>query len=123
MEILERIKKRRLELKISTTKMGKFLNMTHQNYQSIETGRTRMSLEVFLQICKELKISPMELLNSNTNENYIMLTNDEIETLKKTERIINKIITERIDTRTINISNTNNSQIIISSNIKNNTSN
>ncbi len=117
MNILEKIKNRRIDKDISKTQMGLFLNMTYQNYTKIEDGINNLRLDTFLQICKILDINPMTLIN-DTNTNYILLTEEDLNKLDQAEEVIEKIKKQSSKaTQQIKIENNENGQIIIGNNI------
>jgi hypothetical protein len=100
--------------------MGKLLNMTSQNYTKIITGQNQLRFCTFLKICKILNLNPMTLINE-TNENYILLTEEDIKKLEEAEQVIDKIKTQSVKKiEKIEINNNPNSQIIIGSNNTNN---
>jgi len=120
MDILKIFENRRQDLDIPKEKMGKLLNMTSQNYTKIITGQNQLRLSTFLKICKILNLNPMTLINE-TNENYILLTEEDIKKLEEAEQVIDKIKTQSVKKiEKIEINNNPNSQIIIGSNNTNN---
>lgn len=88
MEIIKKIQKIREQKKITRKKMAEQLFISEGTYKDIEYERIRLSLENFLSICKILEISPMELLNTNQNEHFILISDDDLKHLNK---IINKL--------------------------------
>lgn len=86
--IIDNIKKIRETKKISQQKIANFLNISQGTYRDIESSKIRLSLDNFLLICEYLEISPMQLLKQNENEQYLILSEKDINDLK---RILNKI--------------------------------
>lgn len=86
--IIEELRKIRERKKISQSQIANFLNISQGTYRDIESSKIRLSLDNFLLICEYLKIPPMELLKNNKDENYIILSQEDINDLN---RICNKI--------------------------------
>ena len=113
MDIIEKIWKIRESKNISRKEMGEYLNISKDTYKDIEYKKIRLKLEDFLIICKVLNISPIELLNENKNEHFILLDDNDIEDLN---RILDKINVQtnnqnvhiQNNSGTINITNSNN---------------
>jgi len=97
MSIINKLQKIRESKKITRQEMASYLFMTAENYKKIEYGIVRLTLENYLTICNVLQISPMELLNENQDEHFILLNNKDLEDLT---RILTKIQTQ---TQNINI--------------------
>lgn len=57
-EIGRRIQCRRKELHIKQSELAEILNISNNHMSSIEYGREKPSMDVFLQICKELQTTP-----------------------------------------------------------------
>ena len=87
-QILSMIKNIRENKNISQRKMGELLNMSYGTYRDIEKGKIRLSLENYLLICKVLDINPLNLL---TNENYIILSNKDINEIDNMINTLQKI--------------------------------
>ena len=111
MKINEIIRIEREKQKISRKKIAEKLFISDGTYRDIETGKIRLSLDNFITICKELNISPMELLKENNDEHYILINEKDINELNK---IINKI-----NNQIIKINNKNENSINISGNVNN----
>lgn len=88
MKINEILKMERENQKISRKNIAEKLCIAEGTYRDIETGRIRMSLDNFLLICQELKLSPMDLLIQNENNHYILIDKEDITALN---RIVTKI--------------------------------
>lgn len=58
----KRIKVRRKELRIKQAELAEELNISNNHMSSIENGRQKPSLDVFIQICNLLKVTPDYLL-------------------------------------------------------------
>lgn len=57
-EVGARIKARRKQLKLTQSDVGEALGCSPQQVQKYESGTTRISLPVFLDICRKLKAHP-----------------------------------------------------------------
>lgn len=62
MEMGNRIKLRRKELRIKQNELAELLDISNNHMSSIETGRQKPSLDTFIRICEELKVTPDYLL-------------------------------------------------------------
>ena len=69
-EVLKRIKTTRKESGYSLETMGDALNLSESGYRKIEENESSLSLERFLQIAKELKVSARELVELETKRDY-----------------------------------------------------
>ena len=113
MKLIEKIREIRENKNISRKKIADKLCKSEPTYRDIEYGKIKLSLEDYLIICEFLKISPMELLNENKNEHFILLDDNDIEDLN---RILDKINVQtnnqnvhiQNNNGTINITNSNN---------------
>ncbi len=66
-----RIKSRRKELRIKQNELAESLGISNNHISSIENGREKPSLDMFLKICEELKVTPDYLLLGNVHANNI----------------------------------------------------
>ena len=64
-EMGKRIKSRRKSLHIKQIDLAKTLGISNNHRSSIEAGKQRPSLEIFVKICDELKVTPDYLLLGN----------------------------------------------------------
>lgn len=94
-----RIKIRRKELRIKQAELAERLNISNNHMSSIENGRQKPSLDIFIQICNLLNVTPDYLLLGSMhaynipqdiigklrlcNQSDIELTGDFIELLVK----------------------------------------
>lgn len=62
-EIGEKLKMIRISRDISQDEVAEFLGSTAQKVSSFETGRTRISLESFVELCAFFKITPDEFFD------------------------------------------------------------
>ena len=84
-EMGNRIKTRRKELHINQSQLAERLDISNNHMSSIETGKEKPSMDVFIQICIELDVTPNYLLLGsmhayNTSQNLIdklLLCSDE----------------------------------------------
>ena len=60
-----RIKTRRKELNIKQAELAKILKISNTHMSSIESGKQKPSLDIFIQICKQLNVTPDYLLLGN----------------------------------------------------------
>lgn len=109
MNILEKIKNKREELKISRKEIAESLNLEQTTYRDIENGKIRLSLENFLIICKKLELSPINLLVDN-NEQYILINKQDLDNIDAIIKTLNKI-KNQANTNHITIGDNNNIQI------------
>lgn len=70
-EMGNRIKLRRKELRIKQSELAEKLDISNNHISSIENGREKPSLEILLGICEELKVTPDFLLLGNMHANNI----------------------------------------------------
>lgn len=61
-EMGNRIKSRRKELRIKQAELAEILGISNNHMSSIETAKERPSMEIFIRICEELKVTPDYLL-------------------------------------------------------------
>lgn len=61
-EMGQRIQKRRKELKIKQTDLAEDLDISNNHMSSIENGRQKPSLDIFVEICNKLNVTPDYLL-------------------------------------------------------------
>ena len=69
-EILRRIKSTRKDSGYSLETMGDALNLSESGFRKIEENESSLSLEIFLQIAKELKVSARELVEVEIKRDY-----------------------------------------------------
>lgn len=60
-----RIKTRRKELNIKQAELAKILKISNTHMSSIESGKQKPSLDIFIQICNQLNVTPDYLLLGN----------------------------------------------------------
>ena len=60
-----RIKIRRKELRIKQAELAEQLNISNNHMSSIENGRQKPSLDIFIRICNLLNVTPDYLLLGN----------------------------------------------------------
>ena len=61
-EMGRRIKLRRKELNIKQSEMAEALDVSNNHISSIETGKQKPSLDMFISICEYLRVTPDYLL-------------------------------------------------------------
>ena len=61
-EMGQRIKIRRKELKIKQGELAEYLDISNNHMSSIENGREKPSLDIFIGICNSLAVTPDYLL-------------------------------------------------------------
>lgn len=64
-----RIRSRRMELDYSQSSVASWIAVSPQTLCNIETGKTKMSLDSLLRICKALKIDPGSILPDHDEYN------------------------------------------------------
>ena len=67
----KRIQHRRKELKITQGELAERLGISNNHVSSIENGKTNPSVDVFIDICNELKVTPDYLLLGTMRSNNI----------------------------------------------------
>lgn len=75
-----RICQRRKELRIKQSELAEKLDISNNHISAIENGREKPSLDIFINICKELKVTPDYLLLGSIHPNNTSL--DIIESLR-----------------------------------------
>lgn len=58
LQIGDKLKKRRKDLKITQTELAKFIGCTAQQIQKYEGGHSRVSVSTFLKVCEFLNTPP-----------------------------------------------------------------
>lgn len=66
-----RIKIRRKELKIKQTDLAELLDISNNHMSSIETGKQKPSLDTFMKICENLYVTPDYLLLGSMHSSNI----------------------------------------------------
>lgn len=61
-EMGSRIQLRRKELRIKQAELAEILDISNNHMSSIENGRQKPSLDIFIGICNNLKVTPNYLL-------------------------------------------------------------
>lgn len=56
-EMGKRIKMRRKELRINQNTLAELLDISNNHMSSIETGKQKPSMEIFIRICEELLVN------------------------------------------------------------------
>ena len=70
-EMGRRISERREKLKIKQNALAEKLDINNNHLSSIETGKVSPSLDLFIKICKELKVTPDYLLEGAMHSNNV----------------------------------------------------
>lgn len=70
-EMGKRIKIRRKELNIKQNEFAELLGISNNHMSSIETGRQKPSMDTFIGICEELRVTPDYLLLGNMHAGNI----------------------------------------------------
>ncbi|MCD7767154.1 MAG: helix-turn-helix domain-containing protein [Lachnospiraceae bacterium] len=70
-EMGKRIKQRRKELHIKQSSLAESLNISNNHMSSIECGREKPSMDIFINLCEELKVTPDYLLLGSMHANDI----------------------------------------------------
>jgi transcriptional regulator with XRE-family HTH domain len=87
-EILENIRKIRLEKRLKTKELAEKLGMTPPNYASIEAGRVPLTVDRLKQIAVILGVNHLDLLNGTASSGESN-ANDEALKAKYEEKILN----------------------------------
>lgn len=70
-EMGNRIRQRRNELNIKQASLAESLNISNNHMSSIERGKEKPSMDTFVRICEELKVTPDYLLLGSMHANDI----------------------------------------------------
>lgn len=62
LEMGNRIKLRRKELRIKQNELAELLDISNNHMSSIETGKQKPSMDTFIKICEQLNVTPDYLL-------------------------------------------------------------
>lgn len=68
-----RIKLRRKELKIKQTELAELLDISTNHMSSIETGKQKPSMDIFINLCDVLKVTPDYLLMGSMHPSNVPL--------------------------------------------------
>lgn len=97
-EMGNRIKSRRKELRIKQAELAEILGISNNHMSSIETAKEKPSMEIFIRICEELKVTPDYLLlgimhandvPQNITDNLRLCSKEDVEL---THRIVNLMV-------------------------------
>lgn len=70
-EMGRRISERREKLQLKQNALAEKLDINNNHLSSIETGKVSPSLDLFIKICKELKVTPDYLLEGAMHSNNV----------------------------------------------------
>lgn len=70
-EMGQRIRLRRKELLIKQSDLAEKISISNNHMSAIENGREKPSLDIFLLICEELRVTPDYLLLGNMHANDV----------------------------------------------------
>ena len=66
-----RIKIRRKELKIKQSDLAELIDISNNHISSIETGKQKPSMDIFIKLCDALKVTPDYLLLGSMHSSNI----------------------------------------------------
>lgn len=66
-----RIKIRRRELKIKQSELAEMIDISNNHISSIETGKQKPSMDIFIKLCDALKVTPDYLLLGSMHSSNI----------------------------------------------------
>ena len=66
-----RIKNRRKELRIRQSELAELIDISNNHISSIETGRQKPSMDIFIKLCDALKVRPDYLLLGSMHSSNI----------------------------------------------------
>ena len=98
--------------KMTQQDLAAHLNIARSTYNDIEHRRIKLSVEDFIKLCELYNVSPNCINNTNTEFN-ILLTDDDINTLNKVQKIIDKINNQITKPYIINRTTINNDETVI----------
>lgn len=117
MDLLNKLRYIRENKKISRKEVANYLSVSSSLISEIESGRTKLSIQMLIELCEFYKIDPIELL-MNENENYIILKEEDLKKLDNAIDLLNKIQKQIILNKNLN---TNNNSSKINNSFNNNT--
>lgn len=115
MTILEKLKIIREEKKITRKYLATKLNVSPSLINEVESGRSRLSLDLFIELCQIYEINPLQIIKDDRN-NYLILNDEDIKILNDFSKVIEKLKTQ-IKTNNVQI-NDNHGTININQNNK-----
>ena len=68
-----RIRLRRKELKMKQSELAEFLDISTNHMSSIETGKQKPSMDIFIKLCEVLRVTPDYLLLGSMHASNIPL--------------------------------------------------
>lgn len=89
MEIMNIIRQKRIEQKLTQEDMGNKLGMAKETYRNIENGHIRLEVDDFVKICKILNLYPGAVLSPD--DFGLPFTKEDIANLRKASETLNKI--------------------------------
>lgn len=99
LQIGDKLKQRRKDLKITQTELAKFIGCTPQQIQKYEGGHSRVSVSTFLKVCEFLNTPPTYFfpkLSFRENNEELDNINLEEKLLEFFRAVTNKKVKERI---------------------------
>lgn len=99
----KRINTARKERGITSEKLSEFCNINATYLRQIESGRKTPSLPVFIEICRQLKVSPNYLLMDYLTDNEYSDTSEVMELLHTATPSQIKIITAMLKSALLTI--------------------
>ncbi|KWV60310.1 hypothetical protein AS026_00460 [Rhizobium altiplani] len=70
-EMGERVRAMRLRVGMTQTELGTALGVSFQQVQRYERGVNRLSIGMFIAVCRTLKVDPMDLLGHYFSEGTV----------------------------------------------------
>ena len=117
---MNRIEELRKKHNLNQTELGKIVNLSQRTISSYETGIAEPDLYTTKKLAEYFNVTIDYLLGSN-EENIILITKNDLETLKESADKINKIVEKLTNNSNVHIGN--NSNVQIGSNISYNKGN
>lgn len=70
-EMGQRIKLRRKELKLSQTELAELIDVSNNHMSNIENAKAKPSMDNFIELCEALKVTPDYLLLGSMHANNV----------------------------------------------------
>ena len=111
-----RLKELREKKKISQTELANYLNLTQVQISKYELGKNEPDLNTTKKIASYFNVT-IDYLLGTSEENIILITKNDLDTLKESADKINKIIDKLTQSNNTNLNIGSNSNIQIGNNI------
>lgn len=90
MDIVKKLENIRKSKKISRREVADKLHVSSSLISEIESGRSRLSVDFYVELCEFYGINPATLLN-NDFENYVILSSEDAKIIEDALKLLEKI--------------------------------